>query len=176
MPWLRQDSENEESQSYSSTPTPARTERPSPPEPTQRTESVVKKKAMIGSSIMIKGELTGDESLTIDGTVEGKISLKGHTLTLGPDARIKANVEADAVVVAGELTGDIDATQRIEIASSGTVKGDVCSPRITIADGACLKGSVDTNRGRETAKMEMPPTSSSRNEEKAETDEKKATA
>lgn len=172
MTWLRQPSQNEETPSYSPTP-PAR---PTPPEPSHRTDSVVKKKAVIGPSIKIKGELTGDESLTIDGTVEGKISLKGHTLTLGPDARIKANIEADSVVVAGDLTGNIDASQRIEIASTGTVKGDVCSPRITIADGACLRGSVDTNRGREVATMEMPPTSSSNEEKKALEDEKKATA
>jgi cytoskeletal protein CcmA (bactofilin family) len=176
MPWLRQDAQNEETPSYSNAPRPNRTERPTTPEPTQRTEPVVKKKAVIGPSIKIKGELTGDESLTIDGTIEGKITLKGHTLTLGPDARIKANVEADAVVVAGEITGDIEAVERIEITSSGTVKGDVSSPRITIADGACLKGSVDTNRGREVAKMEMPRTSSAKDDTKTEKDETKATA
>jgi cytoskeletal protein CcmA (bactofilin family) len=175
MTWLRQPSQSDENPSPSSPPERSYApERQPAPEAPSRTDSVVRKKAVIGPSIKIKGQLSGDESLTIDGTVEGKISLEGHTLTLGSNARIKADVKADAVVVAGDLTGNIDARERVEIAPTGVVRGDVATPRISIADGASLKGSVDTNRNREVAKMEMPKTpAQERPEEKVE---KKATA
>jgi len=178
MTWLRQPSQDDENPSYSSgSERSYAPERPSTPEPANRADSVVRKKAVIGSSIKIKGELTGGESLTIDGTVDGRISLEGHTLTLGSNARIKADVKADAVVVAGDLTGNIEARERVEIAPTGIVRGDVATPRISIADGASLKGSVDTNCNREVAKMEMPRSSGpDQTAEKTEKAEKKVTA
>ena len=97
----------------------------------------------IGKSIRIEGELTGDEDLTIEGTVEGKINLQGHTLKIGSNGHIKADVEAKEVIVAGELVGNVTADSRVEIASSGSMDGDIKSPRLILADGGSFKGGVD---------------------------------
>src|SRR5881409_86715 len=123
------------------------------PEPvrggTMETTSVGK----IGKSIVIRGELSGNEDLTIEGTVEGKIELKDHNLTVGSTGKIQAEVYAKAVNIQGEVQGNIRAEDRIEIATSGTVKGDLVAPRIIIADGARFKGSVDMEKpGGETAR------------------------
>src|SRR5213594_471091 len=104
----------------------------------------------IGPSIHIKGELQGDEDLTIDGRVEGKIDLREHNLTIGPNGKIKADLYARTIVVSGEVTGSAFAAERVEIAPSGRLMGDITSPRITIADGAHFKGSVDMDRGGST--------------------------
>lgn len=101
----------------------------------------------IGPSIHIKGELQGDEDLTIDGRVEGKIELRDHNLTIGPNGKIKADLYAKTIVIAGEVTGSAFAAERVEIAPTGRLTGDITSPRITIADGAHFKGSVDMERG-----------------------------
>ncbi len=103
--------------------------------------------ANIGASISIKGELQGDEDLIIDGRVEGKIDLREHNLTIGPNGKIKADLYARTIVVSGEVTGSAFAAERVEIAPSGRLLGDITSPRITIADGAHFKGSVDMERG-----------------------------
>lgn len=104
----------------------------------------------IGPSIQIKGELQGDEDLTIDGRVEGKIELRDHNLTIGPNGKIKADLYAKTIVVAGDVTGSAFAAERIELAPTGRLTGDIHSPRITIADGAHFKGSVDMERAGET--------------------------
>jgi len=103
----------------------------------------------IGPSIQIKGELQGDEDLTIDGRVEGKIDLRDHNLTIGPNGKIKADLYANAIIVAGDVTGNAFAAERVEIAPTGRLTGDIASPRITIADGAHFKGSVDMERAGE---------------------------
>lgn len=100
----------------------------------------------IGSSIQIKGELQGDEDLTIDGRIEGKIDLREHNLTIGPNGKIKADLYAKTIVIAGEVAGNAFAAERVEIAPTGKLSGDISSPRITIADGAHFKGSVDMER------------------------------
>jgi len=100
----------------------------------------------IGPSIMIKGELQGNEDLTIDGQVEGKIELRDHNLTIGPNGKIKADLHANTIVIAGDVQGSVHAKERVEIAPTGRLTGDIASPRITIADGAHFKGSVDMER------------------------------
>jgi len=105
----------------------------------------------IGPSIQIKGELQGDEDLTIDGRVEGKIELRDHNLTIGPNGKIKADLHAKTIVIAGEVSGNAFAAERVEIAPTGRLSGDIHSPRITIADGAHFKGSVDMERGASDA-------------------------
>ena len=97
----------------------------------------------IGKSICIRGELTGDEDLTIEGKVEGKIDLSAHNLTIGSTGRIEAEVGAKKVIVEGEITGNIAASEKVELTASGRVKGDIVSPRVVIADGAQFKGLVD---------------------------------
>ncbi|HSF99614.1 MAG TPA: polymer-forming cytoskeletal protein [Vicinamibacterales bacterium] len=100
----------------------------------------------IGKSVVIKGELTGSEDLTIEGQVEGKIELKQNVLTIGPNGRIKAQVVAKVVVVQGDVHGDITATERVDIRDNGSVDGDVSAPRVAIADGAHFRGSIDMQR------------------------------
>jgi cytoskeletal protein CcmA (bactofilin family) len=103
-------------------------------------------RAHIGRSVVIKGELDGSEDLVIDGHVEGKIELREHTLTIGANGRIKAQVFAKAVIVLGELTGNISAAERVEIRENGAVDGDIVAPRIAIAEGAHFRGSIDMQR------------------------------
>jgi cytoskeletal protein CcmA (bactofilin family) len=112
----------------------------------------------IGKSVIIKGELSGSEDLTIEGQIEGKIELKQNVLTIGPNARIKASVFAKTVVVQGEVHGNVTASERVEIRDSGSVDGDLSAPRVAISDGAHFRGSIDMQRSGEkvTAKPDMP--------------------
>ena len=100
----------------------------------------------IGKSVVIKGELNGSEDLTIEGHVEGKIELRDHVLTIGPNGKIKAQVFAKSVIVLGEVHGNVTATEKVDIRDNGSVEGDLVSPRIAIAEGAHFKGAVDMQR------------------------------
>ncbi len=100
----------------------------------------------IGKSVVIKGELTGSEDLTIEGHVEGTIQLKEHVLTIGPNGRIKAQVFAKSVIVVGEVIGNVTASEKVDIRDKGSVDGDIVSPRVAIAEGAHFRGSVDMQR------------------------------
>ena len=100
----------------------------------------------IGKSVIIKGDLSGSEDLTIEGQVEGKIELRQNVLTIGANGKIKAQVFAKIVVVQGEVTGNITATERVDIRDNGSVDGDLSAPRIAIADGAHFRGSIDMQR------------------------------
>ena len=111
----------------------------------------------IGKSVVIKGELNGSEDLTIEGTVEGKIELREHVLTIGPNGRIKAHLLAKAVVVLGEVIGDVTATEKIDIRDNGSVEGDLISPRVAIAEGAHFRGSIDMQRTQHATRSEPKP-------------------
>ena len=100
----------------------------------------------IGKSVVIKGELSGSEDLTIEGQVEGKIELKDHLLTIGPNGRIKAQIFAKTVIVLGEVNGNVSASEKVEIRDGGSVDGDIVSPRVAIAEGAHFRGSVDMQK------------------------------
>ena len=100
----------------------------------------------IGKSVVIKGELNGSEDLTIEGHVEGKIELRDHILTIGPNGRIKAAVFAKSVVVLGEVTGNVTASEKVDIRDNGSVDGDIVAPRVAIAEGAHFRGSVDMQK------------------------------
>jgi cytoskeletal protein CcmA (bactofilin family) len=100
----------------------------------------------IGKSVVIKGELNGSEDLTIEGHVEGKIELKDHVLTIGPNGKIKAQVHAKSVIVLGEVNGNVTATEKVDIRDGGSVDGDIVSPRVAIAEGAHFRGTVDMQR------------------------------
>ena len=124
------------------------------PEPSiARTESIRQEKAVvnIGKSVIIKGELSGSEDLTIEGQVEGKIELRQNVLTIGPNAKIKAQVAAKTIVVEGSVQGNVMATERVEIRDKGSVEGDLAAPRVAIADGAHFRGSIDMQQGRGAA-------------------------
>jgi cytoskeletal protein CcmA (bactofilin family) len=96
----------------------------------------------LGKSIIIKGDLSASEDLTLYGQMEGSITLAGHTLTIGPHADIRAAINAKSVVILGAVTGNVTARERVEIDKSGSVTGDVMSPRLAMADGGCLCGKV----------------------------------
>ncbi|MCA1586731.1 MAG: polymer-forming cytoskeletal protein [Acidobacteria bacterium] len=100
----------------------------------------------IGKSVVIKGELSGSEDLTIEGHVEGRIELRENVLTIGPNGKIKAEVFAKAVIVLGEVTGNVTASEKVDIRDNGSVDGDITSPRVAIAEGAHFRGSVDMQR------------------------------
>ena len=100
----------------------------------------------IGKSVVIKGELNGSEDLTVEGHVEGRIELKDHVLTIGPNGKIKAQVFAKAVIVLGEVNGNVTASEKVDIRDGGSVDGDIIAPRVAIAEGAHFRGSVDMQR------------------------------
>jgi cytoskeletal protein CcmA (bactofilin family) len=100
----------------------------------------------IGKSVVIKGELNGSEDLTVEGHVEGRIELKDHVLTIGPHGKIKAEIFAKSVVVLGEVSGNILASEKVDIRDNGSVDGDIVAPRVAIAEGAHFRGSVDMQR------------------------------
>ena len=102
--------------------------------------------AQIGKSVVIKGELSGSEDLFLDGLVEGTIALKGNSLTVGPNGNVKASIDAKGVVVQGKLEGNIQASDRVELRKSANVTGDIATQRISIEEGAFLKGKVDIHR------------------------------
>ena len=107
----------------------------------------------IGKSVVIKGELNGSEDLTIEGHVEGKIELKDHVLTIGPNGKIKAQVHAKSVIVLGEVNGNVTATEKVDIRDGGSVDGDIVSPRVAIAEGAHFRGTVDMQRKAASAQQ-----------------------
>src|SRR5499426_1372869 len=128
---------------------------PQPPAPmsagvagprSEASHSMEKDIVNIGKSVVIKGELNGSEDLTIEGHVEGTIQLRDHVLTIGPNGRIKAQVFAKSVIVLGEVTGNVTATDKVDIRDNGSVDGDIVSPRVAIAEGAHFRGSVDMQR------------------------------
>ncbi len=102
--------------------------------------------AHIGKSVLIKGELSGNEDLYIDGEIEGTVELKDHNLTVGPNGRVKANLHAKEITVLGKVQGNVRATDKLEIRKSGSLVGDIVTARITIEDGAYFKGSIDIQR------------------------------
>ena len=111
--------------------------------------------AHIGKSVVVKGELSGSEDLYLDGEVEGSIELKGHSLIIGPNGRVRANVHARDVVVHGKVDGNLRGSDRVELKKSAVLSGDIFTQRIVIEDGAFFKGAVDLQK--EPAKLEAPP-------------------
>ncbi len=114
--------------------------------------------ANIGKSITIKGDLSGNEDLQIEGTVEGRIDLPNNQLTIGAEGRVKAEVHAKSVVVIGHVTGNLSAVERIQVEATGIVDGDVKAPRLVIQEGAMLNGSVEmTGGGAKTTSLLATP-------------------
>jgi len=116
---------------------------PNRPESSQKLERDI---VNIGKSVVIKGELNGSEDLTIEGQVEGTIQLRDHILTIGANGKIKAQIFAKAVIVLGSVTGNVTASEKVDIRDNGSVDGDIISPRVAIAEGAHFRGSVDMQR------------------------------
>ena len=108
-----------------------------------RTVNPPLEQATIGRSLVIKGEVSGAESLYIDGRVEGTMNLADNRVTIGRNGSVTANINAREVVIMGTVKGNIECTDRLDIRSEGSLTGDVISQRISVEDGAVLKGSVE---------------------------------
>ncbi len=150
MAWMRQKTEHGGEVNAAESPRAPGPAAPAPKRERKHMETIVN----IGQSVQIKGELTGNEDLTIEGMVDGKILVKDHNLTIGANGRIAAEVHAKTVVVVGQVIGNITADDKVEIAPSGSVQGDIRAPRVAISDGARFKGSIDmeTKAGAGAAK------------------------
>ncbi len=98
--------------------------------------------ANIGKSISIKGDLSGNEDIVVEGKVDGKIELPNNQLTIGANGVVKAELKAKVVVVVGKVAGNVEGTERVEIQATGCVDGDVTAPKLVVAEGAVLNGSI----------------------------------
>jgi cytoskeletal protein CcmA (bactofilin family) len=110
--------------------------------------------ATIGKSLIVKGEVSGSESLYIDGKVDGTISLPGNRVTVGRNGHVSASITAREVVVLGKVRGNINASDRVDIRSEGSLTGDVIAQRISIEDGAFFKGGIDIRKPGQTGEGE----------------------
>src|SRR5919199_733147 len=144
--WKRDESVKPTNQPPAPAAPVASTQQASAPAPQPDSRRIERDMVNIGKSVIIKGELAGSEDLTIEGHVEGKIELKDHVLTIGPNGKIKAQVFAKAVIVQGEVNGNVTASEKVDIRDGGSVDGDIISPRVAIAEGAHFRGTVDMQR------------------------------
>ena len=124
--------------------------RPAPPapsvEPANRVGTPAGDQAIISKGLFVKGEISGTESLYIDGKVEGSISLPGNRVTVGRNGQVGANITAREVVVLGKVRGNVSASDRVDIRAEGALSGDVAAARISIEDGAFFKGGIDIRK------------------------------
>ena len=118
--------------------------------------------ARLGGSLHVKGEITGNEDLHIDGSVEGLVQLEDRKLTVGASARVTADVIAREVVVYGNVKGNLRARDRIEIKKDGSVVGDLTTARIMIEDGAYFKGSIEIDKAGDAGEAEVEKNTYSR--------------
>ena len=142
----------------SPTPTPAPAPSPAPPVAARTVEAprpaAARGVATIGPSIAIKGDVTGDEDLVVEGRIEGKILLTANSVTIGRNGRVKANVYANSIMVEGEVEGDLIGKDEVVIRQSGKVKGNVAAPRVVLDSGARFQGSIDMEP---TTSQQRPP-------------------
>src|SRR5579863_3095832 len=134
------------------TPVTSTPELSATPRPTAAPTSTADQ-ATIGKSLVIKGEVTGSESLYIDGRVEGSINLAGNRVTVGRNGVVSANINAREIVVLGKVRGNLTASDRVDIRSDGSLTGDVVAARISIEDGAFFKGGIDIRKGGQPAQQ-----------------------
>ena len=114
--------------------------------------------ATIGKSLVVKGEISGSESLYIDGKVEGSINLPGNRVTVGRNGQVAATIMAREIVVLGKIRGNCQASDRVDIRAEGSLTGDVIAARISIEDGAFFKGGIDIRKpGNDAKNSPVPP-------------------
>jgi len=144
--WKPNQTGNQPTMTPPPTPEPARPMPPAPaPEPA-RSAPPTGEQATIGKGLVIKGEITGSESLYIDGKVDGSINLPGNRVTVGRNGQVAASINAREIVVLGKVRGNITATDRVDIRAEGALTGDVAAARISIEDGAFFKGGIDIRK------------------------------
>ncbi|MGC2108773.1 MAG: polymer-forming cytoskeletal protein [Candidatus Korobacteraceae bacterium] len=141
---------NPEPQRNYATPATEPLSAPRPASPPMNTQE----QATLGKSLVIKGEVTGSESLYIDGRVEGSINLPGNRVTVGRNGVVSANISAREIVVLGKVRGNMTASDRVDIRGEGSLTGDVVAQRISIEDGAYFKGGIDIRKPGQKANGE----------------------
>jgi len=117
-------------------------------------------RTQLGRSLVVKGDVSGNEDLTISGQLEGTVNIQGHCLTIGPEGKVKAEIQAARVVIHGSVHGNISVKERVEIYKSGHVVGDLLAPGISIEDGAYFKGKIEILR-EGVREPDLAPSSSS---------------
>ena len=122
-----------------------------------KTVSAPIEQATIGRSLVIKGEITGSEALYIDGRIEGKITLTDNRVTIGRNGIVQADITAREVVVMGKVTGNLECSDRVDIRSEGVVHGNVVTERVSVEDGAVLKGGIEVRSGQQKQKNQAQP-------------------
>jgi cytoskeletal protein CcmA (bactofilin family) len=125
------------------------------PVATQSTGPSAHSLSCLGSTFKIRGEISGDEDLQIDGKFEGPVSLRNHRLTVGRSGQLKSEINAREVVVYGTAVGNIRVSDRVEIKKNGEVIGDITTARLSIEDGAYFKGSIEIERSKSPAREEL---------------------
>lgn len=143
MAWKRTESETPEPSPYS----------PAPPSPASAPAGR-RERAVIGSSISIQGDLSGEEDLTIHGRVDGKVDVKGNSVTIGESGRVKADVYGKTIIVEGQVDGNLYGGDQIILRSSGHVRGNLTAPRVALEDGAQFKGAIDMEPKRQARSAE----------------------
>jgi cytoskeletal protein CcmA (bactofilin family) len=155
--WKPSNSQNpQQPQNEPARPAATPTSAPSSPSPVSSGVGggVTAEQATIGKSLVIKGEVTGSESLYIDGRVEGSINLAGNRVTIGRNGQVAANISAREIVVLGKVRGNLNASDRVDIRNEGSLTGDVVAQRISIEDGAFFKGGIDIRKPGQQAQAE----------------------
>ena len=115
----------------------------SAPSSSRSTAPAARSAARLGSSLQIKGHITGSEDLQIDGKIDGPITLRGHQLTVGPSAQLNSEIHAGEVIVYGKVIGNVHARDRVDVKTDGSIVGDIATARISIEDGAHFKGRIE---------------------------------
>jgi len=122
-----------------------------PPVVTRPAAASPQEQATLGKSLVIKGEVTGSESLYIDGRVEGSINLPGNRVTVGRNGVVSANISAREIVILGKVRGNMTASDRFDIRSEGSLTGDIVAQRVSIEEGAYFKGGIDIRKAGQKA-------------------------
>src|SRR5690606_38771695 len=123
-------------------------------------------KSVLGSSLKIKGDLSGTEDLVIQGLVEGKVDLKKNSVTVGKNGRVRADIYAESIYVEGEVQGNLYGSEKVVIRKSGNVRGNIKGPRVNLEDGARFKGSIDMDGGQEQTEAAASSRSKDQGEQK----------
>jgi cytoskeletal protein CcmA (bactofilin family) len=125
---------------------------PQPVDETRRAPEERRATAWVGKSVVFKGELSSSEDMTIDGHVEGSIDVRDHSLVIGPDAEIQANIAAGTVTIFGSVRGNIVARDKVYVRQTGSVDGDIKTVRLSLVEGGALRGRVETEKRNATPK------------------------
>jgi cytoskeletal protein CcmA (bactofilin family) len=140
-----------ESEEFNPQPIPAPQVQPPPAHRNPAPLSHSKEHAVIGPTIAIKGDLTGDEDLVIEGRVEGKIELLRHSVTIGKSGTIKADIYGRTITVEGTVEGNLYGDEQLIVRNSGTVRGNIVAPRVALEDGSNFKGNIDMSPKEKSA-------------------------